>query len=51
MEEEPTINDYAIPLKEIMMDAGDRLRAQQFELRQDESEKPSQYMVGGKVWF
>ena len=48
LEEEPTIDDYAIQLKERMMDAGDRLRAQQYEIRQEESEEPSLYMVGTK---
>ena len=53
LEEEPTINDYAIKLKEIIMDAGDILRPQQqqIEIRQEESEEPSLYMVGEKVWL
>ena len=53
LEEEPTINDYAIKLKERIMDAGDILRPQQqqIEIRQEESEEPSLYMVGDKVWL
>ena len=41
LDKEPTIDDYAIQLKERMMDAGDRLRTQQYEIRQEESEEPS----------
>ena len=51
LEEETTINDYAIQLKERMIYAGDRLRAQQYEIRQEESEEPSLYMVGDQVWL
>ena len=49
--EEPTVTDYAIGLKDRMTDAGDRLRAQQYDIRQEESGEPSLFMVGDLVWL
>ena len=49
--EEPTVTDYAIGLKDRITDAGVRLRAQQYDIRQEESGRPSLFMVGDLVWL
>ena len=49
--EEHLLSEYVLQLKERMEEAGDRLRGQQYVVRQEETEEPSLYMQGDYVWL
>ena len=46
-----THNDYVESLLQHMKEAGDKLRSQQFNIRQEETEEPNLYMQGDLVWL
>lgn len=45
------VHEYAQELHKRLEEAGDRLRAQQHQIRLEDTEEPSLYTVGDKVWL
>jgi hypothetical protein len=45
------VHEYAMELEKRLKEAGDRLRQQQHQVRLEDTEEPSLYMVGDKVWL
>ena len=51
MPRETTVADYVDDLREVMKEAGSRMRRHQYEIRTEEMEEPSLYLVGDLVWI
>ena len=51
MPRETTVADYVDDLRELMNEAGCRMRSHQYEIRTEEMEEPSLYLVGDRVWL
>jgi hypothetical protein len=51
MPKETTVAEYVDDLRELMEEAGNRMRRHQYEVRTEEMEEPPQYLVGDLVWI
>ena len=50
--EKPMLHtEFAVDIKQRMEEAGEKLRSQQFAIRQEEGEEPNLYMKGDLVWL
>ena len=50
--EKPMLHtEFAADIKQRMEEAGEKLRSQQFAIRQEEGEEPNLYMKGDLVWL
>ena len=49
--EKTIVHEYAQQIKELMKESGERLRNQQYQIRQEETEEPNLYLKGDLVWL